>query len=103
MGYLESFEITEGRLGEFVIDKNNKKISLTALIFGRHHKLFDRVNFIQVKQVLPGTIKVYYSNYSLVENPSELFDSTNLNMDVLFEQVKEPFKTIFGKIPLLIK
>lgn len=103
MGYLESFEITEGRLGEFVTDKNNKKISLTALIFGRHHKLFDRVNFIQVKQVLPGTIKVYYSNYSLVENPSELFDSTNLNMDVLFEQVREPFKTSFGKIPLLIK
>jgi phenylacetate-CoA ligase len=103
MGFLESFEITEGRLGEFVIDKNNKRISLTALVFGRHHKLFDRVNFIQVKQVLPGTIKVYYSNYSLVENPSELFDSTNLNMDVLFEQVKEPFKTSFGKIPLLIK
>lgn len=103
MGSLESFEITEGRLGEFVIDKNNRKISLTALIFGRHHKLFDRVNFIQVKQVLPGTIKVYYSNYSLVENPSELFDSTNLNMDVQFEQVKEPFKTSFGKIPLLIK
>lgn len=102
-GLLESFEITEGRLGEFVIDKNNKKISLTALIFGRHHKLFDRVNFIQVKQIVPGKIVVYYSNYSSVDNPAELFDSTNLNIEVIFEQVKEPFKTSFGKIPLLIK
>jgi phenylacetate-CoA ligase len=102
-GLLESFEITEGRLGEFVIDKNDKKISLTALIFGRHHKLFDTVNFIQVRQLEPGRIKVYYSNNYLIENPSDLFDSTNLNIEVLFEQVKEPFKTPFGKIPLLIK
>lgn len=102
-GQLESFEITEGRLGEFVIDRNNKKISLTGLIFGRHHRLFDKVNFIQVKQVAPGRIIVYYSNNALVEDPAELFDSTNLNIEVLFEQVREPFKTPFGKIPLLIK
>jgi phenylacetate-CoA ligase len=102
-GILESFEITEGRLGEFVTDKGNKKISLTALIFGRHHKLFDKVNFIQVKQVTPGKIVVYYSNYASIDNPAELFDSTNLNIDVVFEQVKEPFKTTYGKIPLLIK
>ena len=102
-GLLESFEVTEGRLGEFVIDKNNKKISLTALIFGRHHQLFDKVNFIQVKQVEPGKIIVYYSNNVMIEEPAVLFDSTNLNIDVLFEQVRAPFKTSFGKIPLLIK
>ena len=102
-GNLESFKITGGRLGEFVQDKNNKNISLTALIFGRHHKLFDKVNFIQVKQTIPGQIIVYYSNSIPIANPSDLFDSTNLNIDVLFEQTKEPYKTIFGKIPLLIK
>lgn len=102
-GMVECFRIKEGRLGEFVVDKNYKKISLTALIFGRHHKLFDRVNFIQVKQIIPGQIIVYYSNFTPVENPAELFDSTNLNLDVLFEQTKEPFKTSYGKIPLLIK
>jgi len=98
-----SFRIKEGRLGEFVKDKNNKNISLTALIFGRHHKLFDRVNFIQVKQIEPGKILVYYSNIMQIDNPSELFDSSNLNIDVSFEQINEPFKTSFGKIPLLIK
>lgn len=102
-GLLESFEIAEGRLGEFVTDKNNKEISLTGLIFGRHHKLFDRVKFIQVKQEVPGNITVYYSNSSAIENPSELFDSDNLNIDVSFHQITEPFKTPFGKIPLLIK
>lgn len=102
-GLLESFKITEGRLGDFVKDKNNKNISLTALIFGRHHRLFERVNFIQVKQIVPGQIIVYYSNTNLIENPSDLFDSTNLNLDVFFQQVKEPFKTSYGKIPLLIK
>lgn len=102
-GLLESFEVTEGRLGEFVIDRNGRKISLTGLIFGRHHKLFDKVGFIQVKQQAPGRITVYYSNTDLIENPADLFDSTNLDIDVRFERVNAPFKTAFGKIPLLIK
>lgn len=102
-GLLESFEINEGRFGEFIIDKNNKNISLTALIFGRHHKLFDVVDFIQVKQNIPGQIVVYYSNSSIIENPELLFDSSNLSIDLVFKQIKEPFRTNLGKIPLLIK
>ena len=102
-GVLESFKIKEGRIGEFVIDKNNKNISLTALIFGRHHKLFDKVDFIQVKQKVLGEVIIFYSNSSHIENPSELFDSSNLNFDLSFQQVNEPFKSALGKIPLLIK
>jgi phenylacetate-CoA ligase len=90
-------------VGEFVVDKNNKMISLTGLIFGRHHKLFDMVDFIQVKQKNPGEIVVYYSNSSIIENPNALFDSSNLNLDLIFQQIKEPYKTPLGKIPLLIK
>ncbi len=102
-GMLDSFEITEGRLGEFVTDKNGRNISLTALIFGRHHKLFDMVNFIQVKQTRPGQITVYYSNSSAIEEPAKLFDSGNLDIDLQFQQINEPLKTSLGKIPLLIK
>ncbi|HEX2920170.1 MAG TPA: hypothetical protein VHO50_03290 [Bacteroidales bacterium] len=102
-GILLSFRIAEGRLGEFVLDKKNKKISLTGLIFGRHHRLFDKANFIQVKQPSPGRIVVYYSSFVPLENPAELFDSSNLEMDVIFEHVNEPFRTPIGKIPLLIK
>ena len=38
-GILESFKIVDGRVGEYVLDQNNKKISLTGLIYGRHHRL----------------------------------------------------------------
>jgi phenylacetate-CoA ligase len=102
-GLMSSFQIKEGRLGEFVIDKNGKNISLTALIFGRHHKLFEMVNFIQVKQTDPGHITIFYSNLSSVDNPEKYFDASNLNMHIHFQQIIEPFKTSLGKIPLLIK
>ncbi|MDB5013699.1 MAG: Uncharacterized protein JWQ25_1901 [Daejeonella sp.] len=102
-GSLLSFQIKEGRTGEFVIDKVNKNISLTALIFGRHHKLFDLVDFIQVKQPKAGEIIIYYSKSSSIDNPSDLFDSKNVNIDMVFEQIEKPFKTTLGKIPLLVK
>ncbi len=102
-GILESFQIKEGRIGEFIIDKNNNNISLTSLIFGRHHKLFDLVDFIQIKQQNPGEIIVYYSSPNKIDDPSDLFDSRNLNLDVLFCQIQEPFRTAIGKVPLLIK
>lgn len=102
-GILESFRIAEGRLGEFVLDRKNNKISLTGLIFGRHHKLFDKANFIQVKQPGNGKIIVYYSSFVPIDDPGRLFDTSNIDMDVTFEQVKEPFKTPIGKIPLLVK
>ena len=103
IGFLRSFRITQGRIGEFVIDKNGNHISLTALIFGRHHKLFNVVDFIQVQQNNPGAITVYYSSTSFIENARELFDTSNLHIDIEFKQVREPYKTTLGKIPLLIK
>ena len=103
MGILKSFKINQGRIGEFVTDKNGNHISLTALIFGRHHKLFNVVDFIQVRQNNPGSITVYYSSTSIIENARELFDSSNLHIDIQFEQVREPYRTALGKIPLLIR
>jgi phenylacetate-CoA ligase len=102
-GYLRSFEISDGRIGEFIQDANRKNISLTALIFGRHHQLFNKAGFVQIKQPAPGEIIVYYSNPTAIENPEALFDSGNLNLKIRFEQVSEPFRTPLGKIPLLIK
>lgn len=102
-GILESFRIAEGRLGEFVLDRKNNKISLTGLIFGRHHLLFDKTNFIQVKQPGVGQIIVYFSSFVPIDDPGKLFDTSNIDMDVTFEQVKEPFKSPIGKIPLLVK
>ena len=102
-GRLVSFEVKEGRLGEFILDKFNNTISLTAFIFSRQHKLFNYANFIQVQQIAPGKIIIYFSSPAIIENPDSLFDSSNVNMDILFKRIDEPVRTRYGKIPLLIK
>jgi phenylacetate-CoA ligase len=104
-GLLKSFEISEGRSGEFIIDKHGNKIFLTALIFGRHHALFNISNHIQIQQKTPGIATVYYVLRSglFCEQPETLFDCDNVNLTFLFEQVEKPTTTMSGKIPLLIK
>ncbi len=102
-GYLNSFRVKEGRIGEFVIDNKGNLISLTGLIFGKHHKLFDFIDFLQVKQPSPGKLTVYFSSKLEIQFPDILFDTSNILIDFSFEQYKEPIKTSLGKVPLLIK
>jgi len=104
-GLLQSFQITEGRSGEFIIDKHGSKVFLTALIFGRHHALFDISNHIQIKQSKQGIATVYYVLRTgvLCEEPETLFDHENVDLTFSFEQIENPITTISGKTPLLIK
>jgi phenylacetate-CoA ligase len=100
---LTSFKISEGRVGEFVVDFKNNKISLTSLIFGRHHELFNYASFIQIKQEKIGFLKIFYVSQSVNPIDAEnLFDSQNLNFILNFEQLNEPIRTVSGKINLLI-
>src|SRR5699024_7422032 len=46
---LESFVISSGRVGDFIIDAHGNQVSLTALIFSRHHIAFEKADFIQIK------------------------------------------------------
>lgn len=102
---LSSFKITEGRIGEFVIDKNGSKIPLTGLIFGRHHKLFDHCSYLQVSQPNNGSIVILYTplSDSEIPSPEELFDSDNVNIDISFNRLDSPIKTSSGKVNLLVK
>lgn len=103
-GFLDSFEITKGREGEFILDKKNKKISLTGFIFGRHHQLFNESKFIQVKQVSSGEVEIHYvSDTVSEEKASSMFDSNNLELNIVFKKKEKPTRTISGKINLLIK
>ena len=43
VGLVKEFAIKEGRSGDFIEDRNGKKIPLTALIFGRHHKAGEKL------------------------------------------------------------
>lgn len=101
---LKSFQILKGRSGEFVTDRLGKKINLTALIFGRHHELFNHAKFIQIKQVDKGKVEIYFVSNSINEEVAEkLFDKKNLDIDLSFIKIEEPIRSVSGKVSLLIK
>jgi phenylacetate-CoA ligase len=101
-GLMEYFRIKEGRNSEFVVDKNGRNISLTALIFGRHHKAFDFVEHIQVRQIMPGKIDIIICSQKSIIEWSKLFDFNHTYFDIHFQQVDKPFITPNGKVKLLI-
>ena len=103
-GILKSFKMKGGRSGEFVIDRDGKKINLTGLIFGRHHEIFNYAKIIQVKQISQGVIEIHYVAEDLpAEKAATLFDAENVNLDISFVKEVEPVRTVSGKVNLLIK
>lgn len=101
-GLLESFRVSKGRQGEFVLDKNGRRISLTALIFGRHHPLFGVADFVQVSQLTSGDMTIWVTSNRTDVCWRKYFDSSDVSMDIRFEVVGSPFKTASGKVPLLV-
>lgn len=106
-GLLVSFRIASGRVGEFIEDAHGSRISLTALIFGRHHKIFDKARFVQIRQEKPGRaifIIVLPKNHGLEDNDIRAgFDLSNVAIDFSFETRTEPIRSPSGKVPLLVR
>jgi len=104
-GILETFKVEKGRNSEFIFDKNNSKIFLTALIFGRHHKIFNIANHVQIQQNQEGfaTIYVTIRDGLSVNDWNEYFDQSNVKITFDFKVIQEPFRTKSGKVPLLIR
>jgi phenylacetate-CoA ligase len=102
---LESFSITNGRVGEFVINKLGEKLSLTAIIFGRHHPGFEHARHLQVVQHNPGTMELIVvpiqPSRSSIEL-AKLFDFSYCNLDVTIRVLDDPIRTSSGKIKLLL-
>lgn len=103
-GILKSFDIYEGRDGQFIFDKQGNKVSLTGLIMGRHHELFEYSNHIQVSQISCGKVAILYvpKNNSMQIDYKSLFDSSNVDVDFVFYQINNPIRTVSGKINLLV-
>lgn len=104
-GMLYSFEIKGGRKGEFITDRDGNRIAVTGLIFGRHHRLFDRCKYIQVKQSAPGKAVILYvlnEGTVLPDEPGKWFDTGNIAMEFEFEQREQPVLTKAGKLKLLV-
>ncbi|KZN40502.1 phenylacetate--CoA ligase family protein [Pseudoalteromonas luteoviolacea] len=101
---LDEFTISKGRDGEYILDHKGNKVFLTALIFGRHHKLFDYCSSIQIKQSKAGEATILFvPREQLTANVTELFDSSNLDLVLDFKEIAKPVKTVSGKTPLLVK
>ena len=81
--------------------------SLTGLIFGRHHELFDFASHLQVYQSKAGfaTILVSASPQSSlsVDSIECLFDSEGVSISFEFVLLHAPLRTKLGKVPLLVK
>ncbi|MCI5123051.1 MAG: hypothetical protein D3925_00885 [Candidatus Electrothrix sp. AR5] len=104
-GLLTSFTIAGGRESEFILDRNGNKIFLTALIFGRHHEIFNQSKYIQIRQRAKGTAEVLIvprENID-IQTVTEMFDSSNVLIDFTFSTIEKPFRTKIGKVPLLVK
>ncbi|MBC7490347.1 MAG: phenylacetate--CoA ligase family protein [Glaciimonas sp.] len=100
-----AFRIREGRVGDFVIDRLGLKVSLTAIIFGRHHAAFERLKHLQVRQDSHGQITLLVVPLSSSSDLSELregFDFSGLNLDWELEIVGAPIRTPAGKIRLKV-
>ena len=105
-GIIEKFSITTGRAGDFIEDKNGKKIPLTSFIFGRHHQIFEKADFIQISQLEKGEATILITFKDGHEIPTneiyKYFDLTNIKIVFDFKFLKEPILTISGKLKLKI-
>jgi phenylacetate-CoA ligase len=102
-GILKKFQISEGRCGDFILDKKGKQISLTSLVFGRHHNAFDFVDFIQVKQSMDGHIIFFLTvNDDKFIGSKSCLDLSNVDIDFDIIIIPQPIRTKLGKVPLKI-
>lgn len=104
-GLLQSFQIDNGRVGEYVLNRRGEKVSLTALIFGRHHKAFEIADFVQISQKEAGCATIHLTtNQQFPEDQKmlDLFDFSDTNMSFSVCIREKPIVTTSGKVPLLI-
>lgn len=101
-GILISFAVAEGRVGDFVKDAQGRDLSLTSLIFGRHHRAFEHASYVQVNQRVRGEIDLYVTPNSSRPAPTwePLFDFEGLDLAVRIWQVGRPIRAKSGKAPL---
>ncbi|MHB8108692.1 MAG: phenylacetate--CoA ligase family protein [Syntrophorhabdaceae bacterium] len=104
-GLIEYFSIEEGREGDFIEDKHGKKISLTALVFGRHHKIFNLADYLQVSQEDKGQITFLITLKGTQVAFGEVrsyFDLDGLAINSRFIFLKKPILSKAGKLRLRV-
>lgn len=100
-----SFRIREGRVGDFVLDRQGRKLALTAIIFGRHHAAFSMIQHVQVCDHGAGRIALIVTpKADSIDSATLLagFDLADLDIDLELRLVGNPIRTPAGKIRLKV-
>jgi len=105
-GMMDNFKITKGRNADFIEDKSGRKISITSFYFGRHHKIYNIADYIQISQIKKGEATFYITfkherPITEIETPN-YFDLSNIDIDFDFVFLNEPVRTKRGKLKLKI-
>jgi phenylacetate-CoA ligase len=104
-GLLHSFRIEGGREGDFVLDRREARISLTGLVFGRHHRIFDMADHVQISQEKPGEACFWITPGESAlqeEDLPDLFDLGDMDIGFTFRLIEKPILTSGGKVRLRI-
>lgn len=103
-GLIDYFTITEGREGDFIQDRHGKNIPLTSFVFGRHHGIFDVVDYLQISQEEKGKVTFYITMKGGASEAivvvEDYFDLSNVAVDCAFVRVTTPIRTKTGKLKL---
>lgn len=100
-----AFRIREGRVGDFVVDRDGRQLSLTSIIFGRHHAAFNDALHLQVRQTHAGHITLLVVPQVQPGDPTGLmagFDFTGLALGFDIQILDKPVRTAAGKLKLKV-
>lgn len=103
-GVLSSFRITEGRMGDYLIDKKGARFSITHLNLSCRPETWQLARFIQVEQPAPGQVIFWITPRceTTVDELARAFQFDDLNLDCQFRIVARPILSARGKALLKV-
>ncbi len=103
-GLLLSFEISEGRLGDYIVDKKGDRFSITHLNLSCREETWEVARCVQVEQREAGKIVLWVTprRETSIEELRRVFAFDNLPLDCEYRIVERPFVSQRGKTLLKI-
>lgn len=99
-----SFRIAAGRAGDSVVRSNGTPISVTALLFGRHHRAFEWSESVQIRQDAPGHVTILVvGDKPAGSRLEDHFNFEGVPLAIAYAELPAPYRTPAGKRPLLIR
>lgn len=96
-----------GRTADFILNRNNEKVSLTALVFGQHYNAFRNIHRWQIVQDHPGIIQIRIDRAKGFSATDEaeiagIFSRVG-NVETTFDYSGDFIKTRAGKIRFVVQ